>query len=211
MMQRAGDSRLAEAERMVAGQILARGVRDAAVLDAMRTTPRHEFVPKPDRARAYDDAPLSIGGGQTISQPYIVALMTELARLDASSRVLEIGTGCGYQTAVLAACAAEVFTIEIDRTLADQAGRTLDALGVVNVVRRVGDGSSGWPEAAPFDVIVVTAAPADVPQPLLDQLVTGGRLVIPLGTTSQDLWVFTREPNGVKRESILPVRFVPLR
>ena len=211
MMQRAGDSRLAEAERMVAGQILARGVRDAAVLDAMRTTPRHEFVPKPDRARAYDDAPLSIGGGQTISQPYIVALMTELARLDASSRVLEIGTGCGYQTAVLAACAAEVFTIEIDRTLADQAGRTLDALGVVNVVRRVGDGSSGWPEAAPFDVIVVTAAPADVPQPLLDQLVIGGRLVIPLGTTSQDLWVFTREPNGLKRESILPVRFVPLR
>ena len=211
MMQRAGDSRLAEAERMVAGQILARGVRDAAVLDAMRTTPRHEFVPKPDRARAYDDAPLSIGGGQTISQPYIVALMTELARLDSSSRVLEIGTGCGYQTAVLAACAAEVFTIEIDRTLADQAGRTLDALSVVNVVRRVGDGSSGWPEAAPFDVIVVTAAPADVPQPLLDQLVTGGRLVIPLGTTSQDLWVFTREPNGLKRESILPVRFVPLR
>ena len=211
MTQRGGNSRLAEAERMVAGQIVARGVRDAAVLDAMRAIPRHEFVPERDRARAYDDAPLSIGGGQTISQPYIVALMTELAHLNPASRVMEIGTGCGYQTTVLAACAAEVFTIEIDRTLADQAGRTLDALGVVNVVRRVGDGSSGWPEAAPFDAILVTAAPAEVPQSLLDQLRVGGRLVIPLGTNSQNLWVFTREPNGVRRESIIPVRFVLLR
>jgi len=209
--QRDDNSGAAEAERMVAGQIVVRGVRDPAVLAAMRTIPRHAFVPRLDRARAYDDAPLSIGGGQTISQPYIVALMTELACLESRSRVLELGTGCGYQTAVLAACAAEVFTIEIDPVLAEQAGRTLDALGIVNVTRRVGDGSFGWPEAAPFDAIVVTAAPPDVPPALLDQLVVGGRLVIPLGTDSQNLWRFTREPNGIRPESILPVRFVLLR
>jgi protein-L-isoaspartate(D-aspartate) O-methyltransferase len=196
---------------MVAGQIVARGVRDPAVLAAMRTIPRHAFVPRLDRAHAYDDAPLSIGGGQTISQPYIVALMTELARLESTSRVLELGTGCGYQTAVLAACAAEVFTIEIDPVLAEQAARTLDALGIVNVKRRVGDGSFGWPEAAPFDAIVVTAAPPDVPPALIDQSVVGGRLVIPLGTDSQSLWRFTREAYGIRPESILPVRFVLLR
>jgi protein-L-isoaspartate(D-aspartate) O-methyltransferase len=198
-------------ERMIADQIIARGVKDPAVLAAMRSVPRERFVPEGERARSYDDGPLSIGRGQTISQPYIVALMTELARLEPTSRVLEIGTGCGYQTAVLAACVGWVSTIELEPELAERAASTLAELGVANVTGRVGDGSLGWPEAAPFDAILVTAAPADVPPALLDQLAEGGRLVIPLGTTSQDLWVFTREPGGIRRESILPVRFVLLR
>jgi protein-L-isoaspartate(D-aspartate) O-methyltransferase len=196
---------------MVDEQIQARGIRDPALLAAMREVPRHEFVAATLRRNAYEDTPLPIEERQTISQPYIVALMTELARLESTSRVLELGTGCGYQTAVLAACAAEVFTIEIDPVLAEQAARTLDALGIVNVKRRVGDGSFGWPEAAPFDAIVVTAAPPDVPPALIDQLVVGGRLVIPLGTDSQSLWRFTREAYGIRPESILPVRFVLLR
>jgi len=199
------------AERMVADQIASRGVTDPAVLAAMRTVPRHLFVPAGDRARAYDDCPLAIGRGQTISQPYIVALMTELARLTPASRVLEVGTGCGYQTAVLAACAGAVWTIEIEPELSARAASTLAALGIGGVHRRVGDGSFGWPEAAPFDAILVTAAPADVPPALVDQLAEGSRLVIPLGTTSQDLCVFTREPEGIRRESVIPVRFVPLR
>ena len=196
---------------MVADQIFSRGVIDPAVLDAMRSVPRQLFVPENERARAYDDGPLSIGGGQTISQPYIVALMTELAHVNPDSRVLEVGTGCGYQTAVLAACAGEVWTVEIEPELAAKAARTLAELGVSNVNRRVGDGSLGWPEAAPFDAILVTAAPAEVPPALLDQLAVHGRLVIPLGTSHQDLWVYTREPDGIRRESIIPVRFVLLR
>jgi len=198
-------------ERMVEHQIVARGIMDPAVLDAMRAVPRPLFVPEGERAHACDDVPLSIGCGQTISQPYIVALMTELARLNPASHVLEVGMGCGYQTAVLAACAGSVWTVEIEPELAARAARTLAELGVSNVTCRVGDGSLGWPEAAPFDAILVTAAPADVPPALLDQLAAGGRLVIPLGTTSQDLCVFTREPDGIRRESIIPVRFVLLR
>jgi protein-L-isoaspartate(D-aspartate) O-methyltransferase len=196
---------------MVEDQIVARGVTDPAVLDAMRSIKRHLFVPEADRARAYDDGPLSIGRGQTISQPYIVALMTELARLSPTARVLEIGTGCGYQTAVLAACAGEVWTVELEPDLAARAARTLATLGVQNAHQRVGDGSLGWPESAPFDAILVTAAPADPPQALLDQLGEGARLVIPLGTTSQTLYVFTREADGIHRESGIGVRFVPLR
>ena len=211
MTHRASDTWIVAAGRMVAEQIAARGIRDPAVLDALRTIERHRFVPGVDRTRAYDDGPLSIGRGQTISQPYIVALMTELARLRSNSRVLELGTGCGYQTAVLAACAGEVFTVEIEPELAAQAEKTLALLGITNVHHRVGDGASGWPEAAPFDAIVVTAAPAAVPPVLLDQLAMGARLVIPLGTTAQDLCVFTREPGGIRRESVIPVRFVPLR
>ena len=198
-------------DRMLADQIISRGVKAPAVLEALRSVPRHLFVPERGRARAYDDAPLSIGRGQTISQPYIVALMTELARLDRTSSVLEIGTGCGYQTAVLAACAGSVWTVELEPELAAAAAGTLASLGVTNVNQRVGDGSVGWPEAAPFDAILVTAAPADVPPALLDQLAVSGRLVIPLGTSHQDLWVFTREPEGIRRESIIPVRFVLLR
>jgi len=197
--------------RMVANQIVSRGIQDPAVLAAMRTVPRHRFVPENERPRAYDDGPLSIGRGQTISQPYIVALMTELARVGPASRVLEIGTGCGYQTAVLAECAGDVWTIEIEPELAAAAAGTLASLGVENVHRRVSDGSLGWPEAAPFDAMLVTAAPADVPPALLDQLALGGRLVIPLGTTSQNLWVITREPEGFRRRSVIPVRFVLLR
>ena len=211
MTDRAVDPWAAAKERMLADQLVSRGVSAPAVLEAMRAVPRHAFVPEGERARAYDDGPLSIGRGQTISQPYIVALMTELARLEPTSRVLEIGTGCGYQTAVLAACAGWVWTIELEPELAARAARTLAELGVANVTPRVGDGSLGWPEAAPFDAILVTAAPADVPPALLEQLAEGGRLVIPLGTTSQDLWVFAREPDGIRRESIIPVRFVLLR
>jgi protein-L-isoaspartate(D-aspartate) O-methyltransferase len=196
---------------MVLDQIGFRGVTDPAVLEAMRSVKRHLFVPEAERARAYDDGPLSIGHGQTISQPYIVALMSELARLSPASRVLEVGTGCGYQTAVLAACAREVWTIEIEPDLSARAARTLAAQGVFNVHQRVGDGSLGWPEAAPFDAILVTAAPPDVPPALLDQLGEGSRLVIPLGTASQNLCVFTREPQGIRRESVIPVRFVLLR
>ena len=195
----------------ISDQIVARGVKDPAVLEAIRSVPRDRFVPQGERKRAHDDGPLSIGHGQTISQPYIVALMTELARLEPTSRVLEIGTGCGYQTAVLAACAGWVFTIELEPELARRAAATLAELGVANVTRRVGDGSLGWPEEAPFDAILVTAAPADVPPALLDQLTEGVRLVIPLGTSHQDLWVFTRDADGIRRESIIPVRFVLLR
>jgi protein-L-isoaspartate(D-aspartate) O-methyltransferase len=205
------DALAAGRSRMVANQIAARGIAAPAVLDAMRSVPRHLFVPEIDRVRAYDDGPLAIGHGQTISQPYIVALMTELAHLTPASRVLEVGTGCGYQTAILALCAGDVFTIEIELDLSAQAARILAALHIVTVRFRVGDGARGWPEAAPFDAIVVTAAPADVPQALLDQLAVGGRLVIPLGISSQDLCVFTREPDGFTRRSVIPVRFVPLR
>jgi len=208
---RAVDPWAAAKERMLAHQLLSRGIKAPSVLAAMRSVPRHLFVPEGERRRAYDDGPLSIGRGQTISQPYIVALMTELARLEPTSRVLEIGTGCGYQTAVLAACADRVWTIELEPELAARAAKTLAELGVANVTARVGDGAFGWAEAAPFDAILVTAAPADVPPALLDQLAEGGRLVIPLGTTSQDLWVYTRKPDGIHRESIIPVRFVLLR
>jgi protein-L-isoaspartate(D-aspartate) O-methyltransferase len=196
---------------MVDDQIVFRGVKDPVALDAMRSVPRHLFVPEADRTRAYDDGPLSIGRGQTISQPYIVALMTELAQLTPASRVLEVGTGCGYQTAVLASCAGEVWTVEIEPELSERAASTLAALRVGNVHLRVGDGSLGWPGAAPFDAIVVTAAPAEVPPALFDQLGEGSRLVIPLGTSSQELFVFTRTADGIRREPVIPVRFVLLR
>jgi protein-L-isoaspartate(D-aspartate) O-methyltransferase len=196
---------------MVEQQIVGRGVRDPAVLSAMRNAPRHAFVPAGEQARAYADGPLSIGCGQTISQPYIVALMTELAGLTPASRVLEIGTGCGYQTAVLAACAGGVWTIEIEAELSARAAELLPSLGITNVTFRVGDGALGWPEEAPFDAILVTAAPATVPPALPEQLAERARLVIPLGTDRQDLWVLARAPDGLRRDSILPVRFVPLR
>jgi protein-L-isoaspartate(D-aspartate) O-methyltransferase len=205
------EDRASDRERMVATQIEPRGVSDPRVLAAMRSIPRHLFVPEPDRGLAYADSPVAIGRGQTISQPYIVALMTELARLTPASRVLEIGTGCGYQTAVLAACALEVWSVELEPELSERAARTLAELGVRNARLCVGDGARGWPEAAPFDAIVVTAAPAEVPPDLLDQLAPGGRLVIPLGTAVQELVVFARTPHGLTRESVIPVRFVPLR
>jgi protein-L-isoaspartate(D-aspartate) O-methyltransferase len=186
------DPSSAARERMVAEQIAARGVADARVLAAMRKVPRHEFVPADVRARAYDDSPLAIGHDQTISQPYIVALMTELAALGPGARVLEIGTGSGYQAAVLAEVAGAVYTIEILAPLARRAEATLSRLGYGRVHVRQGDGYRGWPEAAPFDAIVVTAAAPKVPPALLEQLADGGRLVMPVGDREQHLEVHRR-------------------
>ena len=200
-----------EREAMVSTQIESRGVTDKAVLAAMRRVPRHEFVPAAVRARAYADHPLPIGEQQTISQPYIVALMTELLQVRPGHRVLEIGTGSGYQAAVLAELGAEVYTIEIVASLADSARATLQRLGHERVQVRAGDGYQGWSDAAPFDRIIVTAAPPKVPQPLVDQLKPGGRLVVPEGRDEQELVLYTKSPDGrLRRERVLPVRFVPM-
>lgn len=196
---------------MVETQIAARGVRDPRVLAAMRKVPRHLFVEPAERARAYEDHPLPIAGSQTISQPYIVALMTELLALPEKARVLEIGTGSGYQSAVLGEIASEVYSIEILPELARAAAGKLAELGYTNITVREGDGYRGWPEHAPFDGIIVTAAPESIPQPLLEQLAPGGRMVIPVGGFFQELKVFTRGPDGrITEQSIIPVRFVPM-
>lgn len=197
-------------QAMVEKQIAARGVRDPRVLAAMAAVPRHELVPVSQRDHAYRDRPLPIGHGQTISQPYIVALMTELLELDGSERVLEIGTGSGYQTAVLAETAREVYSIEIVPELAARARGDLEGLGYDAVHLRTGDGYRGWPEKAPFDAIVVTAAPDHVPEALVEQLAVGGRLVVPVGRFYQELVVIKREPDGIVRESGIGVRFVPM-
>lgn len=196
-------------EEMVRQQIAARGVKDPAVLRVLRTVPRHLFVPAEEAAHAYEDRPLAIGGGQTISQPYIVAFMTEQLVLTGKEKVLEIGTGSGYQTAVLAALAKEVYSIEIRPELAAAARERLERMGVKNVHVRAGDGYRGWPEAAPFDAIMVTAAPEKVPPPLLEQLAPGGRMVIPVGGFYQELKLIERTPAGFVEKSVLPVRFVP--
>ena len=207
------DPFLAARHAMVAGQIAARGVKEPRVLAAMRDVPRHEFVPFDSRADAYIDAPLPIGYGQTISQPYIVALMTELARPAATDSVLEVGTGSGYQAAVLSRLAATVRSIEVVEPLARSAEAVLRRLGYANIQIRIGDGYQGWPEAAPFDVIVVTAAPDAVPSALVAQLRPGGRLVIPVGPIGgvQDLLLIEKDAAGrTTTRSIIPVRFVPL-
>ena len=199
---------------MVTSQIADRGVRDERVLSAMRKVPRHEFVPASERRNAYRDTPLPIGEGQTISQPYIVALMTELAEPDPSDRVLEIGTGSGYQAAVLAEIVQHVYTIEIEPSLAQGAQQALDQLGYRNVTVRAGDGYAGWPEHAPFDIVMITAAPDHIPQPLIDQLKAGGRMVVPVGpiASTQQLRVLEKDTTGkVTSKVIAPVRFVPLR
>jgi protein-L-isoaspartate(D-aspartate) O-methyltransferase len=196
--------------RMVQEQIEKRGVTDPLVLEAMRRVPRHLFVPPYLRDRAYDDVPLPIGSGQTISQPFIVAYMSEAARVRPGDRVLEIGAGSGYQAAVLATVGARVFSIEI---LPEVATATRDALlsaGIGGVELRTGDGWHGWPEEAPFDAILVTAAPEETPEPLTAQLVIGGRLILPVGAGSQELLRVTRTATGIARESLLPVRFVPM-
>jgi protein-L-isoaspartate(D-aspartate) O-methyltransferase len=200
-----------ERHEMVRTQIEARGVRDPAVLEAMREVPRHRFVPQSQSARAYQDRPLPIGHGQTISQPYIVALMTELARVKPGDKVLEVGTGSGYQAAVLAQMGVELFSIEIIGALAKRSKATLAELGYAkNVEVRHGDGYVGWPEQGPFDAIIVTAAPPKVPKPLKEQLKVGGRLIIPVGKRYQSLLKVTRTKNGFGGESVIPVRFVPM-
>ena len=199
---------------MVAEQIEARGLAHPAVLAAMSAVPRHEFVPEVDRARAYQDRPLPIGLGQTISQPYIVALMTELIDPRPADRILEVGTGSGYQAAVAARIVAEVYTIELLPELARSAAERLQRLEVANVVVRAGDGYLGWPEHAPFDGILVTAGADHVPQPLVDQLAPGGKMVIPVGDPAgvQVLRVIEKGSDGeVEERDVLPVRFVPLR
>lgn len=189
-----------------------RGIRDAQVLEVMETVPRHEFVPDRYLDQAYADHPLPIGYGQTISQPYIVALMTELLQLEAGDKVLEIGTGSGYQAAVLAQLVDEVWTIEIIPELAEQAEQRFQDLGYANLHIRTADGYYGWPGAAPFDAIIVTAAPDHIPQPLLDQLTPTGRLVVPVGPPGgyQTLWQLVREGDDVRAYNIGGVRFVPL-
>jgi len=207
------DAFLAARTAMVAQQIAARGVSDSRVLDAMRTVPRHEFVPAGFREDAYQDSPLSIGYGQTISQPYIVALMTELARPRPADRALEVGTGSGYQAAVLSRLVRHVFSIELLEPLSASAAATLRHLGYANVTVRNGDGYAGWAEEAPFDIILVTAAPDEVPAALVAQLKPGGRLVIPVGPRNevQDLRVLEKDLTGrVSARSVIPVRFVPL-
>ncbi len=197
-------------ERMVREQLRTRGIHDPRVLAAMSAVPRHRFVPADLIERAYEDSPLPIGHGQTISQPYVVALMAELAAPDAGSRVLEIGTGCGYQAAVLAELAREVVTIEIVKSLARDAAERLAALGYANVRVRHGDGHRGAPDVAPFDAILVAAAPEAVPAALLDQLAPGGRLVLPVGVAQQELRVYRRTAGGIEMDHVCPVSFVPM-
>lgn len=196
--------------RMVEGQIQARGVQDRRVLAAMRKVPRHRFVPPAEAHLAYADHPLPIGFEQTISQPYIVGYMSEAAELTPQKKVLEIGTGSGYQAAILGELAREVYTIEIIPELAERARNTLAELGYRNVHVRAGNGYLGWPEQAPFDAIVVTAAPDEVPQPLIDQLAVNGKMVIPVGTGEQEMLVITKTPAGVVQRRTMPVRFVPM-
>ncbi|MEW6377869.1 MAG: protein-L-isoaspartate(D-aspartate) O-methyltransferase [Thermodesulfobacteriota bacterium] len=197
-------------EKMVETQIKARGVKDTRVLTAMLKVERHLFVPKELQNSAYSDHPLPIGEGQTISQPYIVAIMTELLELKGGERVLEVGTGSGYQAAILAELTKEVYTIEIIETLASSAKKLLLDLGYRNVTVKAGDGYLGWPEAAPFDAIIVTCAPDHIPKPLLDQLKEGGRMVIPVGTYTQELKKIVKRYGKIETTDTIPVLFVPM-
>jgi protein-L-isoaspartate(D-aspartate) O-methyltransferase len=204
----------ADRAEMVSRQIEDRGVTNGRVLSALRKVPRHEFVPDAEKRHAYRDTPLPIGEDQTISQPYIVAVMTELSQPDKSDRVLEIGTGSGYQAAVLAEIVQHVYTIEIEPTLAQRAADVLRNLGYTNITVRAGDGYAGWPEHAPFDIIMITAAPDHIPEPLIAQLKPGGRMIVPVGPTfaTQQLRLLTKDANGkVTSKVVAPVRFVPLR
>ena len=198
---------------MIKNQLQSRGIRDEAVLEVMRSVERHNFVPENYRDRAYSDGPLPIGHGQTISQPYIVAFMTEQLQVSSQHKVLEIGTGSGYQAAILGELAKHVFTIEIIPELAEGAKNILNHLSYKNITVRAGDGYKGWPEEAPFERIMVTAAPTEIPQTLIDQLAPGGRMILPVGAQFlvQYLWVIEKDDQGtVTKEKILPVRFVPM-
>lgn len=201
----------AQRERMVKEQIVVRGVTDERILAALRKVPREEFVPQDERGESYTDQPLPIGYGQTISQPYVVAFMTEKLRPQPQDRVLEIGTGSGYQAAVLAELVAEVYSIEIVEPLAKTAETTLQRLGYKNVHVKFGDGYKGWAEHAPFDAIIVTCAPDHVPQPLVDQLKENGRMIIPVGPTfAQQLYLLEKRNGEVRQSAVLDVRFVPM-
>ena len=200
----------AQRAAMVDDQLSARDIRSPRVLDAMRRVPRHLFVPEPQRGQAYGDYPLAIGYKQTISQPYIVAFMTQAIDVRATDRVLEIGTGSGYQAAILAELAADVYTIEIVTPLAERARATLASLGYRNVHVRAGNGYLGWPEQAPFDRIIVTAAPDAVPPALVEQLKAGGFMAIPVGDTDQELRILRKTATGLETLETLPVRFVPM-
>jgi protein-L-isoaspartate(D-aspartate) O-methyltransferase len=200
-----------ERERMVVEQIERRDIKDARVLGALRKVERHRFLSPHQKTSAYGDHPLPIGDEQTISQPYIVALMTEALGLEGGERVLEVGTGSGYQTAILAELAGEVFSIELVQRLSEKAQSVLDELGYDNVHLRVGDGRLGWPEHAPYEAILVAAAPREVPEALLAQLKEKGRLVIPVGVMSQELEMHTRREDGYDVSRLAAVRFVPLR
>ena len=197
-------------EQMVQRQIIARGVKDQRVIRAMRLVPRHRFVPEKETRAAYREEPLPIGENQTISQPYIVAFMTEQLHVKPGYRVLEIGTGSGYQAAVLSQIVDSVFTMEIIPQLAERARKVLDELGYHNVQVRLGDGYRGWPEKAPFDAIIVSGAPNKIPPPLLEQLKVGGRMVLPVGEFVQELVVVDKTESGLNMENVLPVRVVPM-
>ncbi len=198
--------------RMVSEQIVARDVRNQRVVAAMSAVPRHELVPEKFRAEAYEDRPLPIGHGQTISQPYVVAFMTEKLDPKPTDRILEIGTGSGYQAAVLAPLVAEVYSIEIVKPLAERATADLARLGYKNVHVKAGDGYAGWPEHAPFDAIIVTCAPEHVPKPLIEQLKDGGRMIIPVGRAggSQQLHLLEKRDGRIEERAVLPVQFVPM-
>jgi protein-L-isoaspartate(D-aspartate) O-methyltransferase len=208
--QKEGDYYAMKRKEMVENQIIARGIKDKKVLNAMYKVERHKFVPEELVNQAYDDNPLPIGEGQTISQPYIVAIMTELCELEGDEKVLEIGTGSGYQAAILAEIVKEVYTIEIIKSLAESAEKRLKELGYKNIKVKCGDGFLGWEENAPYDAIIVTCAPSEIPKPLLEQLKEGGRLVIPVGDFYQELKRVKKVKGNFKEESIIPVRFVPM-
>lgn len=205
------DAAMAEQRRGLVESVRAHGVTDQEVLNAIATVPRHELVPPPLRSVAYDDRPLPIGEGQTISQPSLVALMTEQAGVKKGERVLEVGTGSGYQGAILAELGADLYTIEIIEPLGRRAREDLERLGYADRIHfRIGDGYGGWPEAAPFDAIIVTAAPPKIPEPLVQQLAMGGRIVVPVGTRQQELRVLERTEGGLVERASVPVRFVPM-
>lgn len=206
------DPYISQRKAMISGQIAARGVTDQKVLDALSKVPRHEFVPYEYRRYAYADQPLPIGEGQTISQPYIVAYMTEALNILPGEKVLEIGTGSGYQAAVLAEMKAEVYSVEVIEPLANRAKATLENLGYKNIRLKTGDGYQGWPEHAPFDAILVTCSPSDIPGPLKEQLAEGGRMIIPVGEQNsiQFLYYLEKRKGRIRQKNVMPVRFVPM-
>ena len=198
-------------QSMVQSQLYRRGIRDREVLEAFRQVQRHCFVPAESRSQSYADYPLPIGSGQTISQPYVVAYMLQALQIQPADRVLEIGTGSGYQTALLAELVEKVYTIEFFSSLAIATRQTLTELGYTNIELRVGDGTAGWPEKAPFDAIIGSAAAAKIPPALIEQLALGGRLILPVGEFQQNLVLICRTSEGIQRTPLLPVRFVPMQ